>query len=105
MFSDQAGQFDKIACKEILKYGFNTYAIFTSHLCLELGISIKGELQRQNKLISSERPFKILQNETKIIKIGQAVLEIFNFKDRDLDNFTRKNDRKTEKVVFLEDLH
>ena len=32
--------------------------------------SIKGELQRQNKLISSRRPFKILQNETKIIKIG-----------------------------------
>ena len=65
---------------------------------------VKGELQRQNKLISSERPFKILQNETKIIKIGQAVLEILNFKDRDLDNFTRKNDRKTENVVFLEDL-
>ena len=42
---------------------------------------VKGELQRQNKLISSERPSKILQNETKIIKIGQAVLEIFNFKD------------------------
>ena len=41
----------------------------------------KGELQRQNKLISSERPFKILQNETKIIKIGHAVLEIFNFQD------------------------
>ena len=35
----------------------------------------------QNKLISSERPFKILQNETKIIKIDQAVLKIFNFKD------------------------
>ena len=32
--------------------------------------SFKGELQRQNKLISFERPFKILQNETKIIKIG-----------------------------------
>ena len=42
---------------------------------------LKGELQRQNKLISSERPFKILQNESKIIQIGQAVLEIFNFKD------------------------
>ena len=42
---------------------------------------LKGELQRQNKLISSERPFKILQNETKIIKIGHAVLEIFNFED------------------------
>ena len=44
-------------------------------------IEFKGELQRQNKLISSERPFKILQNETKVIKIGQAVLEIFNCKD------------------------
>ena len=42
---------------------------------------LKGELQRQNKLISSERPFTIQQNETKIIKIGQAVLEIFKFKD------------------------
>ena len=47
----------------------------------------KGELQRQNKLISSERPFKILQNETKIVKIHQAVLEILNFKDLDLDSF------------------
>ena len=64
--------------------------------------AFKGELQRQNKLISSERPFKILQNETKIIKIGHAVFEIFNFKDRDLGDFTRKNDRKTENVVFLE---
>ena len=64
-------------------------------LCM---VNFKGELQRQNKLISSERPFKILQNETKIIKIGQAVLEIFNFKD--WDNFTRKNETKTENVVF-----
>ena len=63
-------------------------------------IVFKGELQRQNKLILSERPSKILQNETKIIKIGQAVLEIFNFKDWDLDNFTIKDDRKTENVVF-----
>ena len=59
-------------------------------------------MQRKSKLISSERPFKILQNETKIIKIGQVVLEIFNFKDWDLDNFTRKNDRKPENIVFLE---
>ena len=62
----------------------------------------KGELQRQSMLISSERRFEILQNETKIIKIGQAILEIFNFKDWDLGDFTRKNDRKTENVVFLE---
>ena len=27
---------------------------------------VKGELQRQNKLISSKRTFKILQNDTKI---------------------------------------
>ena len=38
--------------------------------------SFKGEVQHRNKLISSERPFKILQNQTKIVKIGQAVLEI-----------------------------
>ena len=68
-------------------------------------MKIKGELQRQNGLISSERPFKILQNETKIIEIRQAVLEIFNFEDQDLDNFGRKNDKKTENVVFLEVLH
>ena len=61
---------------------------------------IKGQLQRQNKLILSEMPFKILQNETKIIKIGPAVLEIFHFKDQDLDNFTRKNDGKTENVFL-----
>ena len=52
----------------------------------------KGELQRQNELISSKRPFKILQNETKIVKIRQLVFEIFNFKDPDLDSFPRKND-------------
>ena len=63
---------------------------------------LKGERDRQKKLISSERPSKILQNETKIIKIGQAVFEIFNFKDWGLDNFTRENDRKTENVVFLD---
>ena len=57
-------------------------------------------MQPQNKFISSERPFKILQKETKIIKIGQAILEIFYFKDRDLDNSARKNDRKTENVIF-----
>ena len=31
---------------------------------------IKGELQRQNKLILFERPLKILQNETKISGVG-----------------------------------
>ena len=60
----------------------------------------KGELQRQNKLISSERSFTILQNETKIIKIGQAVLEIFNFKDRDLDSLREKTTEKPKMLFF-----
>ena len=77
-------------------------ADISSKACKNYVKHVKGELQRQNKLISPERPFKILRNETKIIKICQAVLEIFNFKDCDLDNFTRKNDRKTENVVFFQ---
>ena len=63
----------------------------------------KGELQFQNKLILSERLFRILQNETKIIKIGQAVLEIFNcLKNEIWAILQEKNDRKTENVVFLD---
>ena len=67
--------------------------------CLHL--FLKRELQRQNKLISSERPFEIMQNETKIVKIRQAVLEIFNFKDLDLDSFPRKKRLKNRKCCFL----
>ena len=58
---------------------------------------IKGELQRQNKLLSSERPFKIL---TKIIEIRQPILEIFNFKDGDLDSFPKKR-QKNRKCCFF----
>ena len=61
---------------------------------------IKGELKRQNKLISFERPFKILQNETKIIKIGQAVLEISNFKDRDMEILREKTTEKPKMLYF-----
>ena len=61
---------------------------------------IKRELQHQNKLISSERPFQILQNETKIIKIHEAVLKVFNFKDQDLDTFPEEKRQKTENVVW-----
>ena len=35
----------------------------------------KGELQRENKLISYERAFKMLENDMYIAGIGQAVLE------------------------------
>ena len=71
-----------------------------SHISVSKFI-LKAELQRQNKLISSDRPLKNLQIQTKIIKIGQAVLEILHFQDEDLDNFTRKKDKKNpENVVF-----
>ena len=93
--------FQYILFEEKICIWFQIYGLFTWPPLDKFSIFFKGELQRQNKLISSERPFKILQNNTKIIKIGQAVLEIFNFKNRDMDNFTRRNDRKTENVVFF----
>ena len=40
----------------------------------------KGELQRENKLISYEREFKMLENDMYITVIGQAVLELLSFK-------------------------
>ena len=39
----------------------------------------KGELQRENKLISYERTFKMLENNMYIAGIGQAVLELLSF--------------------------
>ena len=41
---------------------------------------IKGELQHENKLISYERVFKMLENDMYIAGIGQAVLELLSFK-------------------------
>ena len=41
---------------------------------------LKGELQRENKLISYERAFKMLENDVCITVIGQAVLELLSFK-------------------------
>ena len=61
---------------------------------------VKGELQRRNKLISSERLFKILQNETKMIKVRQVGLKIFNFKDREWNSFPKKSDRKPKMLFF-----
>ena len=42
--------------------------------------SFKGELQRENKLISYEKAFKMLENDMYIAGIGQAVLELLSFK-------------------------
>ena len=41
---------------------------------------LKGELQRENKLISYERAFKMLENDICIAGVGQAVLELLTFK-------------------------
>ena len=41
---------------------------------------IKGELQREKKLISYERMLKMLENDTYITGIGQAVLKLLSFK-------------------------
>ena len=41
---------------------------------------VKGELQRENKLISYKRAFKVLETDMYIAGIGQAVLELFSFK-------------------------
>ena len=40
----------------------------------------KGELQRENKLISYEKAFKMLENDMYVAGIGQAVLELLSFK-------------------------
>ena len=50
----------------------------------------KGKMEPRNKFISSEWSLKILQKETKIIKIRVAVLETFNFEHQDLDSFPRR---------------
>ena len=41
---------------------------------------LKRELQRENKLISYKRAFKMLENDICIAGIGQAVLELLTFK-------------------------
>ena len=43
-------------------------------------ISLKGELLCENKLISYERAFKMLENDMYIAGIGQAVLKLLSFK-------------------------
>ena len=42
--------------------------------------NIKGQLQRFYKLVSYDRAVKILKNDSCITEIGEAVLEIFEFK-------------------------
>ena len=41
---------------------------------------VKGELQRENKLTSYERAFKMLKNNMYIAGIGQAILELLSYR-------------------------
>ena len=58
-------------------YHSSEVIIFTGFCCK---IPLKEELQRENKLISYERAFKMLENDMYIAGIGQAVLELLSFK-------------------------
>ena len=47
---------------------------------VNIQIAIKGKQQHENKLISYERASKMLENDTYIAEIGQAVLGLLSFK-------------------------
>ena len=40
---------------------------------------LKGQLQHENKLISYERAFKMMEGDTYVTGIGQTVLESLSF--------------------------
>ena len=65
----------------LIKVNVNIKHIEICHIYLE-ACSFKGELQRENKLISYERAFKMLENDMYIPGIGQAILELLSFKVR-----------------------
>ena len=86
--------------------------LLSLNLLLHITISfIKGELQRENKLISSERAFKMLKNDMYIAGIGQAVLELLSFKvgsgnhHRGLSLLQKYEARSTENDVTSEKSH
>ena len=64
-------------------------------------MEIKGELQRQNKLISSEMPFKILQNRPKPLKSAKPFSKYSTLK---IEIWTILQEKTTEKlkILFLE---
>ena len=57
---------------------------------------VKGELQRENKLISYKRAFKMLEDDMYIAGIGQAVLELLS-----VGNLQYNEARYTENDVTI----
>ena len=49
-------------------------------ICENHAAVFKGELQRENKLVSYEKAFKMLENDMYIAGIGHPVLELLSFK-------------------------
>ena len=62
------------------RFFFCSFIIFYFHHIHILFFHLKGELQRENKLISYERAFKMPANDMYITVISQAILELLSFK-------------------------
>ena len=65
-------------CEGYYFYAFS--AVYLAKLFSDSFFVFKGELQCENKLITYERVFKMLENDMYIAGIGQAVLELLSFK-------------------------
>ena len=60
--------------------------------------ALKGKLQRENKLISYGRAFKMLENDIFIAGIDQAVLELLSFKESPRGISYLRNFRKSSLI-------
>ena len=62
----------------------------------------KGQLQRFYKLVSHERAVKILKNDICITEIRQAVLEIFEFKEKFLRKIPKIRNFSNVSIIIVE---
>ena len=63
----------------VLILGCHKYHTFHNFSSIMYHLYFKGELQRESKLISYERAFKMLKNDMYVTVIGQAILELLSF--------------------------
>ena len=63
---------------------------------------VKGQLQRFYTLVSYERAVKIPKNDICITEIGQAVLEIFEFKVEFLRKFPKIRNFANVSIIRVE---
>ena len=79
MFYEYVNILNKGDISIILVSDFSIFPHQKNYLLMRI-FYVKGELQRENKLISYERAFKMLENDMYIAGIGQVVLELLSFK-------------------------